>query len=309
MISFLGFLAFLVCIYLGYEPFIKAARHLFEGQARVTVAYSLPKVIMLTVLGVFVWYMFASIIIIQAGDRAVIFNAFNGVQNKVLNEGMHIVPRLVNSVSHYDVYTKTWSDIIPCLSSDGLQMTMDVSIRYRINALKVADIKRRVGEDEDILNKILIPTARSKMRDVTTTFTAQEGYASKRMQLQERYRELLEEFFKGEDYIIAEQILVRQVTPPQAVTDKITETKVAEQDVVKQKNILEAQKMIKEQTIVKAQAEAEALRIKGNAIAQSPKIIQLEWIKVWDGHLPQIMTGSGSNLLLNVGDINKTAKE
>jgi len=186
---------------------------------------------------------------------------------------------------------------------------MDVSIRYRMNSIKVADIKRNVGEENDILDKILTPTARSKMRDVTATFTAQEGYASKRMQLQEKYRELLEEFFKGEDYIIAEQILVRQVTPPQAVTDKITETKVAEQDVIKQKNILEAQKMVKEQTIVKAQAEAEALRIKANAIAQSPKIVQLEWINKWDGKLPEIMAGNGSGFLMNIGDVGKTTKE
>ena len=59
-----------------------------------------------------------------------IFKIFTGVNTeKVLNEGLHIVPKIFNKVTIYDVYTKTWEENINCLSSDGLPMEMHVSIR------------------------------------------------------------------------------------------------------------------------------------------------------------------------------------
>lgn len=295
----MGFLAFLVFL-LGLVCSVVMNLSL-DKEGGVDFKFK-PEPILLFLLTLAMTWGLMSFVVVQAGDRGVVFNVFNGVQTKTLGAGTHFIPATINKVSHYDVYTKTFSDIIPCLSSDGLSMTMDVSIRYRINANKVAEIKSNVGEEDDILNKILIPTARSKMRDVTAQFSAQEAYASKRMQLQEKYRVILEEFFKGEDYIVAEQILVRQVTPPEALTLKITETKVAEQDVIKQKNVLEAEKQVKEQTIVKAQAEAESLRIKANAVAQNAKVIQLEWINKWDGHLPVYMLGNNTSLLMNMNN-------
>ena len=56
--------------------------------------------------------------------------------------------------------------------------------------------------------------------------------------------------------------------------------------------------MKKEQEIVKAEALAQALKIKGQAIARSPQIIAKEWIDKWDGVLPQFMMGEGSEKII-----------
>ena len=63
-----------------------------------------------------------------------------------------------------------------------------------------------------------------------------------------------------------------------------------------QKNLL----LQKEIQILNAEGEAEALQIKGASVSSNPKIVQLEWIQKWDGKLPEIMTGDGNGLLLNI---------
>ena len=62
-------------------------------------------------------------------------------------------------------------------------------------------------------------------------------------------------------------------------------------------NIAEIEKEIQ---ILNAEGEAEALQIKGASVSSNPKIVQLEWIQKWDGKLPEIMTGDGNGLLLNI---------
>ena len=72
-------------------------------------------------------------------------------------------------------------------------------------------------------------------------------------------------------------------------------------EVTKQKEELKRQAEIeKEIQILNAEGEAEALQIKGASVSSNPKIVQLEWIQKWDGKLPEIMTGDGNGLLLNI---------
>jgi regulator of protease activity HflC (stomatin/prohibitin superfamily) len=52
--------------------------------------------------------------------------------------------------------------------------------------------------------------------------------------------------------------------------------------------------------IVNAKAEAEAIKITGDALAAAPKLIELELVKKWDGKAPQSVVTSqgGANILL-----------
>ena len=46
---------------------------------------------------------FASIVKVDAGERAVIFNIFGAVEKRVLGEGIHLVIPLIQRASIYDV--------------------------------------------------------------------------------------------------------------------------------------------------------------------------------------------------------------
>ena len=125
---FLGFLIFLVCVGTALYPLFTSLMTMTTEQARkFEYVPHIHRGIIGFIVGVLIWYGCASVVIVQAGDRASVFSVFTGVKNTVLGEGFHIVPKIINSVSHYDVYTKTWTEYIACLSSDGLAMNMDIN--------------------------------------------------------------------------------------------------------------------------------------------------------------------------------------
>jgi len=294
----LGIMSLLVLL-LGIAVFLRSLGLIVIGKWKVTFQNGITCLI----IAIAAAYGLASIIIIEPGDRGAIFNVFSGVQNRNMSSGMHFVPAIFNKVEIYDVYTKTYTEVIDCLSKDGLPVSMDVSIRFRL-CWEVDTIFKNVGTEKDVEEKILIPTARSKMRDIAAEFSAQEAYALKRMEMQMRYEELLKKIFGSENYIVPEQILIRKITPPTELTNKITETKVSEQEIVNQENILTSKRIKKEQTIVVAQAEAESLRIKGQSVTNNPKVALLQWIDKWDGHLPNfLMDGKSNGVMFNMSDL------
>jgi regulator of protease activity HflC (stomatin/prohibitin superfamily) len=110
--------------------------------------------------------------------------------------------------------------------------------------------------------------------------------------------------------LILSQIDIREEYYNSEYENAINEKKLAEQkalkliEITKQLNEQEKQSSInKNIAIQKAQGEAEALKIKGQAINANPKIVQLEWINKWNGKLPDYMLGSGSNTLIGIGNI------
>ena len=108
-------------------------------------------------------------------------------------------------------------------------------------------------------------------------------------------------------HLILDQIDIREVYYNSDYETAINQKKLEEQkaltlsEVTKQKEELKKQAEIeKDIQILNAEGEAEALKIKGASVSSNPKIVQLEWINKWDGKLPEIMTGDGNGLLLNL---------
>lgn len=64
-----------------------------------------------------------------------------------------------------------------------------------------------------------------------------------------------------------------------------------------------------ETRIIQAEAEAEEKRILSSAIAENPEILELEWIKKWDGKLPAYLSGESEGVMIDLSnlDIDDTA--
>jgi regulator of protease activity HflC (stomatin/prohibitin superfamily) len=69
----------------------------------------------------------------------------------------------------------------------------------------------------------------------------------------------------------------------------------AEQEALKARREVERVKAEAEQKVTMARAEAEEIRLKAREI--SPAMVQMEWIKKWDGKLPQYSMGSSGSLI------------
>ncbi len=144
------------------------------------------------------------------------------------------------------------------LSSNGLDIKVDVSIRYRPVEEKIGYLYNEVGKN--YLNKIIIPELRSATREVIGQYEPEELYHSDRKKIQNeiftRTKEVL-----TKNYIALDAILIRSIQLPQQIKNAI-ERKLQEQQKIQQKEYSKqtAQKEA-ERKKVEAKGKAEANRI------------------------------------------------
>jgi len=154
------------------------------------------------------------------------------------------------------------NDAIDALSSDGLKITMDITVRYRLNETKAAWVYREIGTGEAYKRVIVRPKARTAIRNVASRYTAAEIYGVKRPEVQQAIFEEIKEDFE-QNGLICEAVLLRNVILPETVQAAI-EQKVAAQEAIQRAQY----------EVERARMEAEKRRVEAEGIAAAQRIIQ-----------------------------------
>lgn len=154
-------------------------------------------------------------------------------------------------------------DGLSVLSSNGLDLTVDASVRYRVDPAKLFELHTQTGSRyADIL---IAPVVRSEARKVFGRYAPEELYSSKREQIEQIEQELFEEVTRSLEgkHVVVEAIRVRDVTLPSAIRDAIAD-KLAEEQ--------RSQKM--RFTLDKERQEAERKQIEAEGIARYQDIVR-----------------------------------
>ena len=226
---------------------------------------------------------------IDAGQIGVT-SLFGKVSNEVLTPGLNFVNPLVN-VYNVDIKTlnytmsgvhnegeKEGDDAIRVLTSDGLEVTIDLTVLYRVVGTEAPRLIRETGLDYK--DKIVRPLTRTKIRDNAVYFTAIDLYSTKRDQFQNRIFTTIEADFKKRGLIL-EQLLLRNITLPNNVKTSIEEKIKAEQDAQKMEFVLQKEKQEAERKRVEAQGIADYQRIISTGL--NDKQLQYEQIQMMKG--------------------------
>ena len=84
----------------------------------------------------------------------------------------------------HDEGEKMGDDAIRVLSADGLEVTIDLTVLFRLMPDKAPDILRGIGKD--YRDKIVRPITRTKIRDFAAYYDAVALYSTKRDEFQQR---------------------------------------------------------------------------------------------------------------------------
>jgi len=228
-----------------------------------------------------------STVMIDAGQIGVKV-LFGKVQNEVLASGLHLINPLVE-VRSLDVKTqnytmsgsndegaKTGDDAIRVLTADGLEVTIDLTVLYKLLASEAPKLVRETGVD--YTDKIVRPLTRTKIRDNAVYYDAISLYSSKRDEFQSRIFRSIEDDFKKRGLVL-EQLLVRNITLPQSVKATIEQKINAEQDAQKMQFVLLKEKQEAERKRVEAQGIADYQRIINTGLTSQQ--LQYEQIKAY----------------------------
>lgn len=227
------------------------------------------------------------IIQIDAGQVGV-KSLFGKVQNDVLSSGLHFINPFVE-VKRLDVKTQNYTmsgvhdegaqsgdDAIRVLTSDGLEVTIDLTVLYKLLPSEAPRLLRETGDD--YTDKIVRPVTRTKIRDNSVYYEAIALYSTKRDEFQQRIFNSIENDFKKRGLIL-EQLLVRNITLPQSVKATIEQKINAEQDAQKMQFVLQKEKQEAERKRVEAQGIADYQRIIN--IGLTDQQLQYEQIKAY----------------------------
>lgn len=203
--------------------------------------------------------LFKSAVTIGAGEAGVVFKPFAGGVDRetTLGEGFHIIMPW-NKVVTYEVRQQEEKEKMKVLSSNGLQIDIDISIWYRPDVTKLPQLHQEKGERyKDV---ILKPAMRSAMRSVVGRYAPEEIYSSKRDVIQSEIMAETKAILNSQ-YIIMERALVRDIALPPTIKTAIEKKLKQEQESLEYEFKLNKQKKEAERLKIEAEGKAEANRI------------------------------------------------
>jgi len=235
---------------------------------------------------------------VGAGERGVIFNNFSGVENRILGEGIHFRIPFVQSVHTISIKVQK-NDIKAEAASKDLQtVSTDIVVNWHLDANKVNKIYQNIGDEQAIVDRVLSPAVSEVVKASTAKYTAEEVIA-KRPLLKQDIDEALSTRLTTYNIIIDDVSIVNVDFSPE-FNAAIEAKTVAVQRAAQAQNDLVRIKTEAEQTVAKATADAQALKIKNEALAQNPALIEYEKAQKWNGVLPQYVLGSGALPFFNI---------
>lgn len=211
---------------------------------------------------------------------------FGNVQDDILTSGLSFINPVLD-VKELDIKTQNYTmsgihdegnqagdDAIRVLTSDGLEVTIDLTVLYRLIPTDAPRLLKETGADYK--DKIVRPLTRTKIRDNAVYYDAISLYSSKRDEFQTRIFNSIEEDFKKRGLVL-EQLLVRNITLPQSVKTSIESKINAEQEAQKMQFVLQKERQEAERKRVEAQGIADYQKIISSGL--SDKQLQYETIK------------------------------
>ncbi|MFN8509040.1 MAG: prohibitin family protein [Deinococcaceae bacterium] len=277
------------------------------------------------VIGTIFALLSSAVVIIPAGQVGVIFNVLSGVRTTSLSDGYHLILPGVETVTLYDArlqeitLSKRGEDgpdideSISARSKEGLEISADVTVQFRVRREEAAQLHRDFGSD--YIRTVIRPQIRSKVRDGIGQFNAADLISTQRSALEKRVTDgLNNEFDKSHLELIS--VLLRELRIPDSVAKVIEEKQTAEQQVKIEQNRLEQSKIIAQRkvaeakgesdaAIARAEGESQALRLRGQAIKDNPGIIQLTMVEKLSPSIQTVLLPSNGNFLMGLDGLIK----
>ena len=257
--------------------------------ASVSQSGSIKPIIVTTIVGLFVGLLLASVRIVPAGHVGVV-DLFGHVAPRPLPSGINLVNPL-SRVINMSVRTQEDKEVMNVPSKEGLNVSLDISVLYRLDPNKAVEVYKTVGANyKDI---ILIPQYRAAARGVTVAHEAKALYTSERELLAQAIHDSLKNLV-GERGIIIERVLLRAINLPATVSQAIEQKLKAEQEAERMKFVLQRET----QEAERKRIEAAGIRDAQEIIAQSltSQYLHYLWINTLNQNPNVIYVATEANM-------------
>ncbi len=222
---------------------------------------------------------------VETGNVGVITN-FGKVTGAVLDSGWHLVGP-VDHVTEISIRTITTQTDATCFSSDLQAVNITLAVQTRITKENATDIYKNYGTE-------YMSQASPKILDALKAETAKYEAAqiiANRDKIRSEALKAAQQRLQG--FVEVQDLSIVNVAFSQEYEKAIESKQVAQQRAEQAKYELQQAQVEAEKKVASAKGEAEAIQIRGDALAKNPAVIELELINKWDGKAPDSLVTSG----------------
>jgi prohibitin 2 len=222
---------------------------------------------------------------VETGNVGVITN-FGRVTGAVLDSGWHLVGP-VDHVNEISIRTITTQSDASCFSSDLQEVNITLAVQTRITKENATNIYRNFGSDymSQATPKIL-----DALKAETAKYEAAEIIANRDKIRSETFKAAQERL---QNFVEVQDLSIVNVAFSDDYEKAIEAKQVAQQRAEQAKYELQQAQVEADKSVATAKGEAEAIQIRGDALAKNPGVLQLELVNKWDGHSPETLVTSG----------------
>lgn len=257
---------------------------------------------------------------VDPGHAGLVYDMRGGLEDKVLGQGYHWAG-VFSSVIQYPISTEVAyytagahegrksDDSIVIGTRDGKTMKVDAQITYHMDADGLPHIfnKFKGSNSESIEYGYMRQNFQRIANDISSQYTMMDIVGDKKAEFNDKVFKAVYAFF-AEDKITVEQAGLGKVEPDdatKAAIQAVANAQYAERQAMYEKAAAtaQAQKAVEvakgNADAKKIEADAEAYRMQKLAQSTDARIVELEWVKKWDGKLPVNVYGDGSKFMLD----------
>ena len=264
----------------------------------------IPAVLVIVALLV-VW---SGIYRIDAGHVGIVKRFGNVID--VVDPGLHIKVPYADTVEVMEVREREFTIVLEAASQDPLELPVKVTVNWLVKRTNVKDLYVQFGSLAQFEARIIQPRLNDAVKGVTSGYTVNDL-----LRKRTEYRDLSQKLFAArmpDDVQITGFSVVNIGFPPE-YTKAIREKQVAREQAETEKYVLDRQRLTTTQVTqtamaqrdadklradgrayeikVQGEAQADAIRIMGQALASHPLVVEYKKVERWGGNFPGTFMG------------------
>ena len=202
-------------------------------------------------------------------DEVAVKRKLGRIDNEVLYPGANGYNPFTTKIFRVPTRTENLEITVGLPSKEGLTVSSDISILYRVDPKAAPEILRSIGPEYE--EALILPVFRSASADVCARYLAKDMHSSQRAQIEQSIGDRMMEVV-GERGFIIEAVLMKSIVLPAGLARAIEVKLEAEQSSQRMKFVLEQERQEADRTLIAAEAQRKIAEIQANGRAEAQKI-------------------------------------
>ena len=264
----------------------------------------LPKLIGVAVL-VFVIVIVGSAMtfVVEPGTRGIKVT-LGKAADQFMPEGFGFKAPFITTIVPVNIRQMTQPVKAECFSSDLQQVDLDLRVLYRVPEQSVVQIYKQFAGDP--FDSLIAPRVQEALKEITASQTA-EQIVKGREEIKQKAIASAKQ--KIGTLLTVEDIVIRNIDLSHELERAIEAKMVAEQQAAQAHFTQKQAAVDAESAIIRARGEAEAIKVRGEALKLNPAFLRLQIVERWNGRSPLVVPADANNtgaaLLLPLGPADK----